>query len=90
MKYLGFFCLIGLTSCVCLDPKHKQETAPTVSTQQVIDQLTAAKGVLKEAGESNTKVGQQIDKALTLAERLDQILEYLENTGTNKSIIKPE
>jgi len=90
MKYILLPLVLCVTSCVCLDPKHKQETAPSVSTHQVIEQLTAAKGVLKEAGESNTRVGQQIDKALTLAERLDQVLEYLESYGTTKNVIKPE
>lgn len=90
MKQIFLLSVLCLAGCVCLDPKHKQDVAPAVSTQQVIEQLTETKSALKEAGESNTKVGQQIDKALTLAEKLDKVLEYIENYGSNKNVIDSE
>lgn len=85
------FALIFLftTGCVCLDPNHKQSNAPTVETGRVIADLKDTKDELVKAGEANTEVGKSVDKALTLAQRLDQILEELEKTQ-NKNIIKPE
>ena len=67
--------------------------APTVSTAQVIESLNDTKDVLDQAGESNTIVGQKIDKALTLAERLDVLLKQIEEEAAqqaNKNVIKPE
>ena len=66
----------------------KQAPPPSVSTAQVIESLTGTKEVLKEAGEQNTVVAQKIDKALTLAERLDALLEQIEKES-NKNVIKP-
>ena len=65
---------------------------PSVSTAQVIESLTETKEVLVEAGEQNTGVAQKIDKALTLAERLDALLEQIEKEGqqqANKNVVKP-
>ena len=65
---------------------------PSVSTAQVIDSLVDTKGILAEAGEQNTVVAQKIDKALTLAEKLDALLEQIEREShqqANKNIIKP-
>jgi hypothetical protein len=64
---------------------------PSVSTAQVIQSLTDAKTDLKEAGEQNTAVAYKIDKALTLAERLDVLLAQIEKGATvsaNKNIIE--
>ena len=66
----------------------KQAPPPSVSTAQVIESLTGTKEVLKEAGEQNTVVAQKIDKALTLAEKLDALLEQIEKES-NKNVIKP-
>lgn len=66
----------------------KQVPPPSVSTAQVIESLTDTKEVLTEAGEQNTAVAQKIDKALTLAERLDALLEQIEKES-NKNVIKP-
>lgn len=86
MKFLAALLLLTVTGCVCLDPKHKNQTAPSVSTEQVIEQLAQTKQALKEAGDSNTKVSQHVDKALTLAEKLDAILVYIESSYANKNI----
>ncbi len=78
-----------MTGCVCLNPDHKKGTPPTVRTEQVINDLKDTKEELVKAGEANTEIGKSVNKALTLAERLDVILEELEKTQ-NKNIIKPE
>lgn len=70
----------------------KQAPPPSVSTAQVIETLTETKEVLTEAGEQNTSVAKKIDKALTLAERLDALLEQIEKEAeqqANKNIVKP-
>jgi hypothetical protein len=57
----------------------KQTPPPSVSTAQ-------------EAGDQNTGVAQKIDKALTLAEKLDALLEQIEKEAqqqANKNVIKP-
>ena len=88
MKY---FLLTALLFCVgCATTK--QTPPPTVSTAQVIETLTDTKEILAEAGEQNTAVAQKIDKALTLAERLDALLEQIEKESqqqANKNTVKP-
>jgi hypothetical protein len=79
-----------LTGCVCLNPDHKNSNAPTVETGKVIADLKDTKEELVKAGEANTQVGKSVDKALTLAERLDAILEQIEKTqNNNKNVINP-
>lgn len=78
-----------LTSCVCLDPAHKQGNAPSVETGRVIEDLKSTKEELTRAGAANTAVGKSVDQALTLAQKLDQILEQLEKTQ-NKNVVNPE
>lgn len=82
--------LISLVGCAT---KQQILPPPSVSTAQVIESLNDTKDVLSEAGEQNTSVAQKIDKALTLAERLDTLLEQIEKEAAqqaNKNIIKPE
>jgi len=80
MKFiLPFFSLI-LVGCVCLNPDHRRSTPPIVNTDKVIDDLKETKSELIKAGEANTEVGKSVDKALTLAERLNKILEELEQS----------
>ena len=88
MRYLLIFSIF-LTGCVCLNPDHKRGTPPTVQTGQVISDLKETKEELVKAGEANTEVGKSVNKALTLAERLDTILEEIEKSQ-NKNVIKPE
>lgn len=88
----NFLLLVLLVSTGCATTK-KTVPPPTVSTAQVIESLTDTKEVLTEAGEQNTSVGKKIDKALTLAERLDALLEQIEKEAAeqaNKNVIKPE
>jgi hypothetical protein len=88
MKYILLLALLLCTGCATT----KQTPPPTVSTAQVIESLTETKEVLKEAGDQNTAVAQKIDRALTLAERLDALLEQIEKEAeqqANKNVIKP-
>ncbi len=78
-----------MTGCICLNPDHKGINGPIVETGKVIEDLKDTKEELIKAGEANTEVGKSVDKALTLAERLDTILEEIEKSQ-NKNIIKPE
>lgn len=80
---------VFLTGCVCLNPDHKGINGPTVETNKVIEDLKDTKEELIKAGEANTEVGKSVDKALSLAERLDAILEEIEKSQY-KNIIKPE
>lgn len=78
-------CLVGCATKQVVPP-------PSVSTAQVIESLTETKEVLVEAGEQNTVVAQKIDRALTLAERLDALLAQIEKEAqeqANKNVIKP-
>jgi hypothetical protein len=75
MKYcllILFMFLIG-----CKTPQ-KVTPPPSVSTVEVVKSLEETKTELKQAGESNTIVAKKIDSALTLAERLEKLLEEIE------------
>ncbi len=89
MKIILLLALLFCAGCAT----KQLPPAPTVSTAQVIESLNDTKEVLDQAGESNTIVGQKIDKALTLAERLDALLKQIEEEAAeqaNKNVIKPE
>lgn len=77
MRYL--FLSLLLTGCVCLDPNHKKSGPPIANTGEVIESLEKTKTELDKAGESNTIVGDKVDKALTLAERLEKLLQQIED-----------
>jgi hypothetical protein len=61
----------------CKTPQ-KVTPPPSVSTAEVVKSLEDTKTELKQAGESNTVVAKKIDSALTLAERLEKLLEEIE------------
>jgi hypothetical protein len=89
MKYFILLALLLSVGCQTTKPVT---LPPSVSTAQVIDSLTDTKEALSEAGEQNTAVAQKIDRALTLAERLDALLEQIEKETqeqANKNVIKP-
>lgn len=90
MKFILVLALLFLmTGCTTTKPIAPP---PSVSTARVIDSLNETKEVLVEAGEQNTSVGRKIDKALTLAEKLDALLEQIEQEAlqqANKNFIKP-
>ncbi len=75
MKWL-FLALLFITGCA--GSAKKGTTPPSVSTTQVIESLEGTKSELKSAGESNTAVAKKIDTALTLAERLEKLLDQIE------------
>ena len=88
MKYIPLLALLLCAGCQTIKPTPP----PSVSTAQVISSLNDTKEVLKEAGDQNTVVSQKIDKALTLAERLDTLLKQIEEESqqqANKNVIKP-
>jgi hypothetical protein len=90
---MRYFLILGtvITICGCTTTKPLPPP-PSVSTAQVIDSLNNTKEALAEAGEQNTLVALKIERALTLAERLDALLEQIEKDAAiqaNKNIIKP-
>jgi hypothetical protein len=87
MKYLLLIVLIFGTGCANL--KKKDSLPPSVSTAKVVESLEETKFELAKAGESNTKVAVNIDKALSLAERLEKLLEEIEKES-NKNIVKEQ
>ncbi len=76
MIYFIIISAILIAGCSSLE--KKKVPPPSVSTNQVIESLTETKEELVQAGESNTKVANSINKALTLAEKLDALLEQIE------------
>lgn len=89
MRFLLLIIILWLsTSCAHL--KKKDVTPPSVSTAQVVESLEDTKSELVKAGESNTKVAANIDKALSLAERLEKLLEEIENEQSGKTVVKEE
>lgn len=91
MKYL-LLTVLFLTGCVCLNPDHKKSAPPIANTNKIINSLEDTKNELTKAGDSNTIVGEKVDKALTLAERLEKLLQQIEeekNTADAKEIKKP-
>jgi hypothetical protein len=87
MNKLLILCVF-LTGCICLDPAHKRTAPPIANTGEVIESLVKTKSELEKAGESNTVVGNKVDKALSLAERLEKLLEQIEETSS-KTIKEP-
>jgi hypothetical protein len=74
---IAILCLF-LGGCVCLDPNHKKIAPPIANTGEVIQSLEKTKDELGKAGESNTAIGVKVENALTLAERLEKLLEQIE------------
>lgn len=73
-----------------MNPEHKKAAPPIANTGEVISSLEKTKTELEKAGDSNTLVGEKVDKALTLAERLEKLLEQIEQSEskTVKETIK--
>jgi hypothetical protein len=88
MRYFFILLIFIVTGCASL--KKKELPPPSVSTAQVVQSLEETKSELEKAGESNTKVAANIDKALSLAERLEKLLEQIEKETANKNVLKPE
>lgn len=88
MRYL-LILSVFITGCVCLNPEHKKAAPPIANTGEVIQSLEKTKTALDQAGESNTIVGNKVEKALTLAERLEKLLEQIEEESNSKLIKEP-
>lgn len=86
MKYFLIIMLTLGTGCASL--KNKDVSPPSVSTAKVVESLEETKSELTKAGESNTKVAANIDKALSLAERLEKLLEEIEKESNKNTINK--
>ena len=78
--------LLLTTGCETFRKKEKL-TPPSVSTYKVIESLETTKEILNDAGNQNANVGRKIDKAIELAEKLDALLQQIEESN-NKNIIK--
>lgn len=93
MNYTILFIILSCLLIIgCTSMEKKKTIPPSVSTSQVIQSLNETKTELKEAGEQNTKVAKNIEKALSLAERLDILLETIEKeqqNPNNKNVINP-
>lgn len=83
IKITILFLILFLVGCSNLQ-KKKPIILPSVSTAEVVKSLEETKTELKQAGESNTKVASNINKALTLAERLEKLLEEIEKQTTKE------
>lgn len=88
IKLSIFLTILTFTGCINLN-KKEEIVPPSVSTHRVIESLSTTKEILEEAGEQNTSVGKKIDKALSLAEKLDLLLQQIQTTN-NKDIIPYE
>jgi len=78
MRYILIIALL-FTATGCESLRSKKNTPPpTVATTRVIDSLTETKKDLVKAGEANTKVAKNVETALTLAQRLEALLEQIE------------
>lgn len=87
MKHFLIFSIF-ITGCACLDPAHKKSGPPIAKTEEVIESLEKTKTELDKAGESSTIVGEKVEAALTLAERLEKLLEQIE-VENNKNVKEP-
>ncbi len=84
MKYFLFILIPMLNGCICLNPEHKKSAPPIANTGEVIASLEKTQIELQKAGESNTVVGEKVDKALSLAERLEKLLEQIDQSEPKK------
>jgi hypothetical protein len=89
MRYFLLIIIMAFSTTGCAHLKNKDVAPPSVSTAKVVESLEETKSELAKAGESNTKVAVNIDKALNLAERLEQLLEEIEKESS-KNVIKKE
>jgi hypothetical protein len=80
MKTIPIFLIFTLLTTGCAIVKGgKKDIPPSVSTANVVRSLEETKVELTNAGEANTAVAKKIDTALTLAERLEKLLEQIES-----------
>jgi hypothetical protein len=81
MKNIPIILIFTLLTTGCAFVKGgKKDVPPSVTTANVVRSLEETKVELNNAGEANTAVAKKIDTALTLAERLEKILEQIESS----------
>jgi len=79
MKTMPIILIFTLLNTGCAFLKNdKKDVPPSVTTATVVKSLEETKTELGLAGESNAAVAKKIDTALTLAERLEKLLEQIE------------
>jgi hypothetical protein len=86
---LCIFCL-SFVSCKTTKPDIEP---PSISTAAVAKSLKEAQDELEDIGLENSKIGLNIDKALTLAERLTILLQKIEEEQKkyiDKTVVLPE
>lgn len=80
MKTIPIILMFTLLTTGCAYLKGgKKDAPPSVTTANVVRSLEETKVELTNAGEANTAVAKKIDTALTLAERLEKLLEQIES-----------
>lgn len=84
MRYFLLIFIPFLTGCVCLNPAHKNPAPPIAKTEELISSLEKTKTELDKAGESNTVIGEKVEKALTLTEKLSKLLEQIEEQNSKE------
>jgi hypothetical protein len=89
MRYFLLIIILWLSTS-CANLKKKDVLPPSVSTAQVVESLEETRSELAKAGESNTKVAANIDKALSLAERLEKLLAEIEEVQSGKNVVTEE
>jgi hypothetical protein len=80
MKYKFYTiiaCFTLLVSCKT-NPKKPEIIPPSISTGILKESLLTTKDSLEHAGDMNSKISYQIDKAMSLAEQIDFILSKIE------------
>lgn len=82
--YLSFIFLVTFSGCAT---KPDNTIPPSVSTAAIKSSLKDTQNQLDNAGQSNTKVAESVDKALTLAEQLKLILDEIEKEQKKSNII---
>ena len=83
--------ILMVTFLVGCATAQKPTPSPSVSTGQLIGSLTDIQTELQQAGESHPHVAANIDRALSLAERLDALLDQIEKeqqTTADKNVLK--
>jgi hypothetical protein len=90
--YLITFFTICLLFTSCKSTKPDPEP-PSITTAAVVKSLKDTQQELEEIGLENSKIGVNIDRALTLAERLTILLDKIEEEQKkyiDKTVILPE
>jgi hypothetical protein len=84
MKYILFLVFLLCSGCVCLNPTHKRllsertEKPPITDTGKVKERIDETRNELSKAGESSQGISKSVNKAQSLTERVDKILEELD------------